>query len=101
MSADPALPWGLGSMSTAGATVATASLEPGDAVLFYTDGLVEAHVPGGEQFGTDRLADLLGQHASDQLEPEEIVRRVMRAVLDHQGDQLGDDATLVLVRWND
>ena len=67
-------------------------------MLFYTDGVVEAHEWGGEQFGVDRLADLVGQQTSDQQEPEETVRRVVHAVLDHQGD-LADDATLVLVRW--
>ena len=38
-------------------TVASEQLEPGDSVLFYTDGVTEAHVPGGEEFGTERLAD--------------------------------------------
>jgi serine phosphatase RsbU (regulator of sigma subunit) len=96
----PTLPWGLGSLNPAPVTVATASLEPGDGVLFYTDGVVESHVPGEEQFGTDRLADLVGQHASDQAEPEEVLRRIVRSVLDHQHDTLADDATVVLFQWN-
>jgi serine phosphatase RsbU (regulator of sigma subunit) len=69
-------------------------------VLLYTDGAIEAHAPGGEQFGVDRLIDLAGQHASAQLEPEEIVRRLVRSVLDHQDHHLSDDATLVLFQWN-
>lgn len=93
------LPWGLGSMLDGAVAAATEQLEPGDSMLFYTDGVVEAHVPGGEQFGTQRLADLAGQHASDQLEPEEIVRKLVRSILDHQDERLSDDATLVLVRW--
>ena len=98
----PTPPWGLGSMAPQGsaATVATEHLEPGDSVLFYTDGVVEAHAPGGEVFGVERLADLAGQHASDQLEPEEIVRRLVSSVVQHQDDALIDDATLVLVKWN-
>jgi serine phosphatase RsbU (regulator of sigma subunit) len=97
----PTVPWGLGGLTppASGATVATEALEPGDSVLFYTDGVVEAHLPGEEQFGVERLADLLGQHASDLLEPEEIVRRLVRAVLAHQDDRLSDDATLVLFQW--
>lgn len=96
------LPWGLGSLANGAAstTVATEALEPGDSVLFYTDGVVEAHLPGGEPFGVERLADLAGQHASDQLEPEEIVRRLVRSVIEYQNDQLADDATLVLVQWH-
>jgi serine phosphatase RsbU (regulator of sigma subunit) len=34
-------------------------LVPGESVLFYTDGLIEAHNPKGEMFGTPRLRGLL------------------------------------------
>jgi serine phosphatase RsbU (regulator of sigma subunit) len=34
-------------------------LGPGKGVLFYTDGLIEAHNPQGEMFGTPRLRGLL------------------------------------------
>jgi serine phosphatase RsbU (regulator of sigma subunit) len=98
----PTAPWGLATITdTVGdPPTATEPLEPGDCVLFYTDGVVEAHLPGEEEFGVDRLVDLATQHASDQLEPEEIVRRLVRSVLDHQSDRLPDDATVVLFRWN-
>ena len=96
----PALPFGLGQLAVGTvATIETDALEPGDSVLFYTDGVTEAHVPGGEEFGVERLADLAGQHASDELEPEELVRRLVRAVLEHQDDLLNDDATMVLFKW--
>jgi serine phosphatase RsbU (regulator of sigma subunit) len=36
-------------------------LVPGESVLFYTDGLVEAHNPKGEMFGTPRLRGLLSE----------------------------------------
>lgn len=99
----PTLPWGLSSLlhgQPGEATVATQSLEPGDSVLFYTDGVTEAHSLDGGRFGPDRLADLAGQHASDLLEPEEIVRRLVRSVVEHQSDQLADDATMALVQWH-
>ena len=38
-------------------------LEPGESVLFYTDGLVEAHNPQGEMFGTPRLRGLLSERS--------------------------------------
>ena len=101
MHCDPTMPWGLGSLT--GATpvpMATDTLEPGDGVLFYTDGVVEARIPGGDEFGADRLADLASQHASDQLEPEEVLRRLVSSILAHQDDRLADDATLVLVQWH-
>jgi serine phosphatase RsbU (regulator of sigma subunit) len=39
-----------------------ALLEPGDSVLFYSDGLVEAHSPRGEMFGFPRFRDLLAKN---------------------------------------
>ena len=40
-------------------------LVPGESVLFYTDGLVEAHDTQGEMFGTPRLRSLLAEYSSD------------------------------------
>jgi hypothetical protein len=76
------------------------SLQPGDTVVLYTDGVVEARGPDGAEFGVDRLVDLLEREASSERAPEEVLRRLVRAVLDHQGGPLRDDATLVLLRWN-
>ena len=39
-------------------------LEPGDGVLFYSDGLVEAHDPDRQMFGFPRLQGLVGAHRS-------------------------------------
>ena len=38
-------------------------LEAGDSVLFYSDGLIEAHNPQGEMFGTPRLRSLLSEYS--------------------------------------
>jgi serine phosphatase RsbU (regulator of sigma subunit) len=40
-------------------------LEAGESVLFYSDGLVEAHDPHHEMFGFPRLQGLVGTHRSD------------------------------------
>ncbi len=37
-------------------------LRAGEAALFYSDGLVEAHDPKGEMFGSPRLRSLLAEH---------------------------------------
>ena len=74
-------------------------LEPGDAVLLYTDGVIEARTPAGELFGLERLADLAEREAASGQPAEELVRRLVRAVLDHQASDLRDDATLLLVQW--
>lgn len=38
------------------------TVEPGDSVLLYSDGLVEAHNPAHAMFGLPRLKELLGTH---------------------------------------
>ena len=38
------------------------TLAPGDGVLFYSDGLIEAHDPQREMFGTPRIEGLIGAH---------------------------------------
>ncbi|RBY96049.1 serine/threonine-protein phosphatase [Blastococcus sp. TF02-8] len=74
-------------------------LRPGDRVLLYTDGIVEARSPGGEFFGEDRLADFVVRAEAAGDPPPETLRRLMRSVLDHQAGQLQDDASIVLVEW--
>jgi len=96
LSCEPALPFGLGDSPP---DPSTEELQPEDAVLFYTDGVIEARTPDGELFGLDRLADLLEREAASGQPAEEMLRRLVRAVLDHQADGLRDDATLLLMQW--
>ncbi len=79
--------------------VSMCDLEPGDAVLFYTDGVTDAHPPSGDLFGLSRLADLLERAAASERQPEELLRRLVYALLEYQHGDLRDDATLLLVRW--
>jgi hypothetical protein len=80
------LPLGLGSPGME----ADESLEPGDQVVFYTDGAF---------FGIDRLADLVGRASAGGNPPPETLRRLMHSILDHQAGDLQDDATALLVEW--
>jgi hypothetical protein len=93
---EPTVPFGLGTGIPA---LSSCDLEPDDAVLLYTDGVTEAHAPGGEPFGLGRLTDFLERESAGAHEAEELLRRLVRAVMDHQGGQLRDDATLLLLRW--
>ncbi len=43
-----------------------ASLREGNCVLFYSDGLVEAHDPKGEMFGFPRLRALVAEHGDEE-----------------------------------
>ena len=99
----PTRPWGLGTTGPAAGTVpvATEMLQPGDRILFYTDGVVDARDPGDTEFGVDRLTELAAQRATEERSPEETVRRLVAAVVAHRGDDdLADDASLVLVEWD-
>ena len=76
------------------------NLEPGDALLFFTDGIVEADSPDGEPFGVERLVDLTRRALSDQQTLAETVRRLVRAVRAHRAGPLADDATILCVDWH-
>ncbi|OLR93244.1 PP2C family protein-serine/threonine phosphatase [Actinokineospora bangkokensis] len=92
-------PLGMGPPSGPPTSTSTTRLEPGDRVLFYTDGVTEARDPHGVEFGLDRLAELIEHHERAGLPAPETLRRVMRAVLDHQHGKLQDDATLLMLEW--
>ncbi|MFC4148739.1 PP2C family protein-serine/threonine phosphatase [Micromonospora mangrovi] len=75
------------------------SLEPGDDLVFYTDGIIEARSDDGEPFGMDRLVDFTVRALADELPLPETGRRLVHAILGYQDDKLADDATVLLVRW--
>ena len=93
----PSLPLGLG-----GACQETAveALEPGDWVVFFTDGVVEGRSAEGEEFGIDRLAERFERHAASDAEPDEVLRRLVDDVTDYNAHRLRDDASLILLSWN-
>jgi serine phosphatase RsbU (regulator of sigma subunit) len=74
-------------------------LEPGDQLLMYTDGITEGRDKSGEFFGEQRLVELTEHAAAARLSAPETLRRLIEAVLDHQGGTLQDDASLLLVDW--
>ena len=69
------------------------SLETGDSVLFYSDGLVEAHSPQREMFSFDRLGDLM----QIQLGEEQLVEYLLVELTNFAGDdwEQEDDGTFV------
>jgi serine phosphatase RsbU (regulator of sigma subunit) len=92
----PALPLGFGEDEP---VVAELHLQPGDAVLLFTDGVVEARSPEGEFFGDDRLVGLLSKALQSGEAIPEVVRRLAHAVLDHHAGTLRDDATMLFLGW--
>lgn len=92
---DSGMPLGLGSPGME----AEEALEPGDQVVFFTDGVTEARSPDGNFFGSDRLADLVSRASAGGNPPPETLRRLVHSILDHQAGDLQDDATAVMVEW--
>jgi serine phosphatase RsbU (regulator of sigma subunit) len=74
-------------------------LHPGDRVLVYSDGIVEARSLTGEFFGEERLAEFVLRAGAEGDAAPEALRRLMRTVLEHQGDRLQDDASIVVLEW--
>jgi serine phosphatase RsbU (regulator of sigma subunit) len=74
------------------------SLVEGDRVLFYSDGLVEAHDPKREMFGFPRLQRLMAEHDAD--EESSLVEFLMEDLYSFTGEgwEQEDDITLVTLR---
>ncbi len=76
---------------------AEVALEPGDAFLFFTDGLSEAMNPAAELFGEGRLRRVLEEGRG--LGSEELRERILEEVRRFVGDALPhDDMTLVVLK---
>ncbi|MGV9273763.1 PP2C family protein-serine/threonine phosphatase [Streptomyces griseosporeus] len=74
-------------------------LEPGDRIVFYTDGITEARGSTGVEFGLQRFIDFLIRHHADGLPVPETLRRLVRAVLEYHDGRLEDDATVLVCEW--
>jgi serine phosphatase RsbU (regulator of sigma subunit) len=79
--------------------VETVQLEPGDRLLFFTDGVVEERLTGGEQFGEARLRETFEQVTAEQLPAAEATRRLSHALMAARQGRTSDDASLLLVEW--
>jgi serine phosphatase RsbU (regulator of sigma subunit) len=70
-----------------------AVLEEGDSILFYSDGLVEAHDPHYEMFGFPRLQGFVGAHPGGATMIDFLLKELARFVGDSWEQE--DDITLV------
>ncbi len=88
----------LGSMASIRSLKSSAlHIEPGDTLVFYTDGLVEVVNPAGEQFGYERLKALLAANVG--VGPEDLSHLLMNAWQAWlAGGEPDDDVTLVILQ---
>jgi serine phosphatase RsbU (regulator of sigma subunit) len=71
-------------------------LEAGEAALFYTDGLVEAHDPKGAMFGFPRLRALIAEHGEERALGDFLLEQLYSFV--GEGWEQEDDITLLTLR---
>jgi sigma-B regulation protein RsbU (phosphoserine phosphatase) len=73
------------------------TLDPGELLVLYTDGVTEAMNPRGEEFGRDRLARSVKTAA--HLSAREIINALHETVVDWtDGEGVGDDATFFVIK---
>jgi len=71
-------------------------LDAGEAALFYSDGLVEAHDPEGEMFGFPRLRALIAEHGEERSLGEFLLEELYTFV--GEGWEQEDDITLLTLQ---
>jgi steroid delta-isomerase-like uncharacterized protein len=86
----------LGLMSSMGYEEKELVLEAGESVLFYSDGLVEAHNPQREMFGFPRLRALLAEHAEESSLGDFLLEELYSFV--GEGWEQEDDITLLTLK---
>src|SRR5262249_14545096 len=73
------------------------TLEPGDILIFHSDGIAETANSEGQFFGTERIRKLVEEH--HELNPANLADRVFREVeWFSQGAALSDDRTIVVLK---
>ncbi|MER6463633.1 PP2C family protein-serine/threonine phosphatase [Streptomyces sp. NPDC001228] len=96
LDAPTTLPVGLGGAEP---EVSELELERGDRVLCFTDGLIEEHAVGEEQFGEDQLIDAVNRLERTGRGVRAVARCLSHTLMRARGGHTTDDATLLLVEW--
>jgi len=80
----------------------TLDLQPGDTVLFASDGILESENAQQEEFGFDRLSAVLAS-VSPKHSASDVADKIMAATNHHSGEGVAprDDRTLLVLRVTD
>jgi len=79
-------------------TARDVTLEDGDLLALYSDGVIEARNARDEEFGLERLTDLLKACATHASTASDVLSQAMGAVQRFAADQPFDDMTMVIAR---
>jgi hypothetical protein len=94
-----ALPLGLGHMRSRPPEVTELQLEPGDALVLYTDGVTEARDADGNDFGLEQLTEFMVAALAERVPAAEVMRRLIRTIVSYENNELRDDASAALIQW--
>jgi sigma-B regulation protein RsbU (phosphoserine phosphatase) len=73
-------------------------MKSGDVCVFYTDGVTESRSSNGEEFGYERLLDVVDAHKHQSA--EEIKEAIIQTVWNYTDAQgYHDDLTIFVVKW--
>ncbi|HEV2349651.1 MAG TPA: PP2C family protein-serine/threonine phosphatase [Terriglobia bacterium] len=86
----------LGLFLTTDFQVGKLTLLPGDVIVLYSDGITEAGIQNGEEFGETRLEEIIAAHGDKPL--AQIQELILAAVRKWSGDEPEDDMTLLIAR---
>ncbi|MFF8596717.1 PP2C family protein-serine/threonine phosphatase [Streptomyces sp. NPDC015220] len=92
-------PLGFGALVDQPRHVHSYQLERQDRVLLYTDGVTDARSDNGEMFGLDNFTDFIIRATAAGEPADEVLRRLIHAILVHHDHHLSDDATILLFEW--
>ena len=73
------------------------TLQPGNIIAIYSDGITEAMNEQEEEFGEDRFAEVIAAHKNES--SESIIQHILEEVEKHTGDMPQmDDMTLLIIK---
>ena len=89
----------IGMFDRVGCAISPAPLSAGDILVLYTDGVTEAENLQGEEFGMERLSELIrGGHA---MSADALMNHILQSVADFSRDVgFTDDATILVAKFN-
>ena len=89
----------IGMFDRVGCAINPAALTAGDILVLYTDGVTEAENSLGEEFGMERLSELIRR--GHTLSADALMKHILESVTDFSRDVgFTDDATILVAKFN-